>query len=293
MIVALVILGIVAVIALVQIVRYERELRRMARFLDECPAASNARMTVRVHTRGATRLACAMNEKLDEIQSERQASGEREREVQATLTALSHDIRTPLAGAQGYLQLLDEEDDDVVRARYLESVARRQADVRDLLDELYAYAQTQDPERELVLEPVDVGIALGEALVAFYPQFKEKDWEPDVSLDVIPCRVEAEPDALARMFRNLVSNALRYGVSAPRIVQHNTEVVFANRVADPALIDTARLFDRFYRGSQARVGQGSGLGLAIVAELAGAMGASVHAELVGDELRCSLTFKQS
>ena len=85
-------------------------------------------------------------------------------------------------------------------------------------------------------------------------------------------------------------NALRYGSAAPNVAVRGRTVTFANRVADPAGLDAARLFERFYQGERARSGNGSGLGLAIVAELAEALRIRLEARLEGDELSVSLTF---
>ena len=83
--------------------RYELELRRMARFLDQREPTGNARMTAFVRTRGVLGIARGVNAELDELQNERIASQQARQAFQAGLTCLSHDIRTPLAGAQGYL----------------------------------------------------------------------------------------------------------------------------------------------------------------------------------------------
>ena len=101
---------------------------------------------------------------------------------------------------------------------------------------------------------------------------------------------ESNADALARIFRNLAVNALRYGCEPPRIVQEGRTVAFANRVADPDGVDAERLFERFYQGDAARGGGGSGLGLAIVAQLARALRIEATARLDGDVLTVELGF---
>ena len=108
---------------------------------------------------------------------------------------------------------------------------------------------------------------------------------PDESLVV-----EADSEALARMFENLVSNALRYGTSAPSIIQRGRTLTFSNKVPDPAAIDVNRLFERFYRADAARAHGGAGLGLAVVASLAAAQNIEVEASLEGDELSLALIF---
>ncbi|RDB60444.1 sensor histidine kinase [Gordonibacter sp. 28C] len=283
----------VAVVALtVQLVRSERELRAIARFLVDRDTQSNARVTVSVHTRGFVRLGQAVNRQLDRHQGERIAAEEGKRDLRRGLTYLSHDIRTPLAGAQGYAQLVAVEEDEALRARYLDVVGRRLDDVASLLDQLYAYAQVQDPDHRIEREPVNVNDVLAESLASLYTAFKERGWTPSIELENEPLVAPSDVDALARIFRNLAVNALRYGSDAPSIVQSGRTVAFSNRVANPQDVNVERLFERFYQGSAARTGEGSGLGLAIVEQLAKALGITVSARLDGDVLSIALAFPE-
>lgn len=285
---AVALLALAVVVLAVQLARSERELRSIARFLVDRDTLSNTRVTVSVHTRGFVRLGQAINRQIDRHQGERIAAEENKRDLRRGLTYLSHDIRTPLSGAQGYAQLLADEQDETERARYLDVVERRLDDVSGLLDQLYAYAQVQDPDYRIERERVDVSQVLVESLASLYAPFKERGWTPDIQLADEPLIALSDGDSLGRIFRNLVVNALRYGSEAPRIVQEGTAITFSNRVANPEAIDAERLFERFYQGDAARAGEGSGLGLAIVAQLAKALDIKLAARLEGDVLSISL-----
>ena len=139
----------------------------------------------------------------------------------------------------------------------------------------------QAPSFEVACEPVRPADVLGDVLAGLYPQFCERGWEPRVLLDD-EAVVQADAEALARIFRNLTANALRHGAAAPVIEQRGGCVTFANLVADPAAIDIDRLFERFYQGGGARSG------LAIVSQLAASMGATAAASLEGDVLRVTV-----
>lgn len=287
---AVALLALAVVVLAVQLARSERELRSIARFLVDRDTLSNTRVTVSVHTRGFVRLGQAINRQIDRHQGERIAAEENKRDLRRGLTYLSHDIRTPLSGAQGYAQLLADEQDETERARYLDVVERRLDDVSGLLDQLYAYAQVQDPDYRIERERVDVSQVVVESLASLYAPFKERGWTPDIQLADEPLIALSDGDSLGRIFRNLVVNALRYGSEAPRIVQEGTAITFSNRVANPEAIDAERLFERFYQGDSARAGEGSGLGLAIVAQLAKALDIKLAARLEGDVLSISLEF---
>lgn len=287
---AVALLALAVIVLAVQLARSERELRSIARFLVDRDTLSNTRVTVSVHTRGFVRLGQAINRQIDRHQGERIAAEENKRDLRRGLTYLSHDIRTPLSGAQGYAQLLADEQDETERARYLDVVERRLDDVSGLLDQLYAYAQVQDPDYRIERERVDVSQVLVESLASLYALFKERGWTPDIQLADEPLIALSDGDSLGRIFRNLVVNALRYGSEAPRIVQEGTAITFSNRVANPEAIDAGRLFERFYQGDAARADEGSGLGLAIVAQLAKALDIKLAARLERDALSISLEF---
>ena len=85
-----------------------REVRRMARFLRERDVHSNARLTVEAPGRSFAELASAVNGQLDAAQEERVAARRQQQEFQRDLASLSHDIRTPLMGAKGYLRLAQD-----------------------------------------------------------------------------------------------------------------------------------------------------------------------------------------
>ena len=292
MVVVIVILSVVIVALAVQLLRCERELRAIAQFLVRRNAESNARVTISVHTRGFQRLGQAVNRQLDRHQGERIAAIEQASKVRKGLTYLSHDIRTPLAGAKGYAQLLTEETDPAMQVRYIGAIERRLNDSSRLLDQLFSYAQVQDPDFRVTRDPVDANAVLVDALVSFYAQLQEKGWEPAVALEDDKRVVVSDADALGRIFRNLVSNTLRYGIDAPVVEQRGRKISLSNRVVDPEAFDTTRLFDRFYQGDESRSGEGSGLGLAIVAQLARALDVDVFASLDADRLTVSLVFPE-
>ncbi len=286
--VAIAVAAVLAVLLVAVVVLYERELGRLARFLEREDRSVNERATVSFSTPGISSVAAAVNGEMDALRDERAALGEQQEAFQRDLAALSHDIRTPLAGAQGYLQLHERSADPAERERCLREASSRLSAMRELTDRLFDYAKAADADSPLACEPVEALPILAEVLVGAYPQFSERGWEPAIDFEDEGVTVLADPEALSRVFSNLLANALRHGASAPAISQRlvppegeegnsMVELAFSNRVEDAGAIDADRLFERFYRVDGARSGSGSGLGLAIVASLCKRMGGSVEA----------------
>ena len=267
---------------------YEKELRRMARFLRQRPARSNERLTVERPGRGFADMASAVNEQLDAMRDERVEGWRRQQEFQRDLASLSHDVRTPLMGAKGYLRLAQDDGDEAARMRRLDAAVERLDDMEGLVDQLFAYARANAPDLELHLRSVAVLPVLAGVLTGHFPAFDQRGWEPEVRFEDEALKADADEAALNRIFENLVGNMLRHGSAAPRIEQRGRVVTFSNEVDDPAGIEVDRLFDRFYRADASRSASGSGLGLAVAAGLAQAMSMRMDAQLDGRTLRVNL-----
>lgn len=153
---------------------FRMALRHMARFLSQRDPRSNSRMTRDMPGLGFVELARAVNQQLDMVQDERLAREQAQMESQRQLTSLSHDVRTPLMGAKGYLQLAFDEPERTTCTRYLEAAEPRIDTVHDLLDELYAYSQSNSPDTSYKMEDVQVLPVLANALVGSYPNFEER-----------------------------------------------------------------------------------------------------------------------
>ncbi len=296
---AAVLLALVAALAaaLIRLARRERELARIAAELEAREPEGNARIALEVRSPGLVALARAVNAELDRERDRRVRDLADRGAFQQDLASLSHDIRTPLAGAQGYLQLARRTDDEAARARYTEQAIRRLGSMRALVDGLFDYAKAADPGFAPDLVPVALMPAVSDVLVSFYPQFTARGWEPRIDCADEDAHVLADAPSLARALTNLVNNALRYGSGAPGISVRGRgseiRVTMSNPVECPGDIDAARLFDRFYKSDAARTGEGSGLGLAIVARLVEAMGGTVSARVEGDELAIELALRRA
>lgn len=296
---AAVLLALVAALAaaLIRLARRDRELARIAAALEAREPEGNARIALEVRSPGLVALARAVNAELDRERDRRVRDLADRGAFQQDLASLSHDIRTPLAGAQGYLQLARRTGDEAARARYTEQAIRRLGSMRELVDGLFDYAKAADPGFAPELVPVALMPAVSDVLVSFYPQFTARGWEPRIDCADEDARVLADAPSLARALANLVNNALRYGSGAPGISVRGRgseiRVTMSNPVERPGDIDAARLFDRFYKSDAARTGEGSGLGLAIVARLVEAMGGTVSARVEGDELAIELALRRA
>jgi signal transduction histidine kinase len=208
------------------------------------------------------------------IQQQLSALQEDDRLRRELVTNVSHDLRTPLASMQGYIETLIIKDsalDDATRRQYLEIARKHATHLNRLIQNLFELAMLDSrsvtPEFEQFLLP--------ELIHDVAQEFELQAREANVRLEVNPpdesVSVYADISLIQRVLENLVGNALKYTPAGGRIsisVQRSAAAVGIS-VADtgPGIAEEAlpHIFDRFYRADEhgERADSSMGLGLAI------------------------------
>ncbi|MCI9037921.1 MAG: HAMP domain-containing histidine kinase [Oscillospiraceae bacterium] len=276
--------------AVLRLLSYRSQLLAMAHILEETPVESNLCLTVQMSGAPARRLCQAVNARLEAGRQLQRETLKGERELKYTMACISHDIRTPLAGAMGYLQLLEGEPEH--RDEYLGIVKRRLEEMDGLLEELFLYTRLLGGALPLACGKTEALPPLWDALAECYPQLETAGIQPELRFAAEAMPVWASPEALGRIYRNLVVNALRHGGGGLTVSAKDGGVCFSNPLGPGPRPDPDHLFDRFYQSSPARGKGGAGLGLSIVRELMEQMGGRVSAQIVGDTLQILLVFAQ-
>jgi signal transduction histidine kinase len=233
-------------------------------------------------------LAASFNEMTRRLREAEQARLEVEAARGQLLTAVGHDLRTPLASVRVIVEALSDgvvEDPEKV-ARYLRTAEADLNALSLLVDDLFVLAYLESGGVELERQPNSMTDLISDLLESFSLRAEKQSvtlrGEPSRTADV------AEFDAryVERALANLVENALRYTPPGGEVVLRTDSVPGGLRVkvsdTGPGIAeaDLPRVFDRFYRGeaSRSRSTGGSGLGLAIVKGVAEAHGGSVGVE---------------
>lgn len=206
------------------------------------------------------------------------------------LAFFSHDIRTPVAVIQGYMELLQADGDEGNRRVYLGRIREKLAVMRTMIDELCDYALIVAGSEAPACKDVVVYDLLCSVLADHYGAFAAKGWEPCLEFDDEAYRVRCPETDLRRVLTNLVGNVVKYGTGAPHIALCGSTLHISNAVANPDGIDTARMFERFWRADPARAGRGNGLGLAVARVLCERMGVRIEAGLQAGVLDVTLNF---
>ena len=239
--------------------------------------ATTARLDIPCPNRAAEELLLAVNRLLELRQEERAAYRRQEQELRRQIANVSHDLRTPLTSILGYLQLLEQPDlPPEKRVEYLSVIEGRARTLRTFIGAFYDLSRIEGGELPLEREQVDLGRALSDQLADAYEQLEQAGLTVEADLRPGLPPVWADSGAVARIFSNLLTNALRHGSGAltVRLYREGGQIVsdFSNPAQDMTAEDAAHVFERFYTADKMRTGQSTGLGLAIVKALAERMG---------------------
>lgn len=269
----------VLVLVMAEIIRlFHREMKHMYRQLDLIERGSHIELTAQTGTRYARKVYRKLNGILGSYQKHEEEYLRSQKLLKQTISNIAHDIRTPLTGAMGYVQMIEEVKEEEKRSRYLEIIGRRLEELKSMLEELFLYTKLISPDFTLECSSIPVFPALCKAIAVLYHAFEEENLEPEVKFEQKDIAVAASQDGLERVFYNLIQNALQHGTGTIRITQKGSSMYFFNRISGEEDIDTTQLFERFYKAEKSRTKGSSGLGLAIVKELMERMGGRVSAE---------------
>ena len=233
----------------------------------------------------------------------KRAASERERQLadesarrSDLVTYLAHDLKTPLTSVIGYLSLLDEVPDmpEAQRVRYTGVALDKACRLERLVNEFFDITRYSLTNIELELAPVDLAGLLVQLSDEFYPALAAHGNVAKVTVAGTartveetgdPLMVTADAARLARVFGNLLRNAIAYSDEGTPIelaaAEEEGRVVVT--VSDTgATIPSHKLraiFDRFFRLDESRGSAtgGAGLGLAIAREIVELHGGTISA----------------
>lgn len=108
-----------------------------------------------------------------------------------TITSLSHDLRTPLATANGYIQLLQEQDLTGEQKEYVTIAGERISAVKLLLDQLFEFARIEADELKLNCRNTDIHSVLRDVVASYYGDFEQKKCVPYIVIPNQPAIIGA------------------------------------------------------------------------------------------------------
>lgn len=189
------------------------------------------------------------------------------------ITNVSHDLRTPLTSIIGYMRLIEgDQYIDEVELRYYTSVVYdKSLRLERMVNDLFEYTRLNFGYSNLNDDDIDLIQLLMQLKSQLRPQLNEAGMDVHLYNQVDQLMITADGDKLARVFENLLMNAMKYGKGTKTIDLsaqtrgHEAIIDVTNYGPKIPEVDLPHIFERFYRVEKSRAVEtgGSGLGLAI------------------------------
>lgn len=197
---------------------------------------------------------------------------------------VAHELRTPLANLQGYLEAID---DGVApaSAETIEALHEETMRLVRLVDALHNLSLFDARLSRIAPAPVELAPLIARSLHLRHAEFSGRGIAVRSEVPA-NCTVQADLDLLSQALHNLIDNALKYtspgGEVLVRVVPEEgvLRIAVTNTGDGIASDDLPHIFERFYRGEKSRSREtgGAGIGLSIVKEVARIHGGQVGAE---------------
>ncbi len=186
---------------------------------------------------------------------------------------VSHDLRTPLASLQGYLETLLLKHGSLTESEILEYIQTSYESsqrLQKLISELFELASLENNDATLHFEAFSMSELAQDVSQKFKLHAENKGIKLETKIPEIPVFVSADIGLIQRVLENLIDNAIKYTPKGGEVeIELNIgDSKIATIIRDTGLgiskHDAQHVFERFYRVEKHRDQDGSGLGLAIV-----------------------------
>ena len=268
-----------------------RQVQYMQKLSIAMHKISNGDLTTTVDIEGdneLSQMAMELNQMAEQVRSLMERERETERTKNDLITNVAHDLRTPLTSIIGYLELLSSNRplDEEMRKKYLSIAYQKSCHLQVLIEDLFGFTSLGYGKITAKMAELDIVNLLAQLLDEFYPIFEQNHLEYSYNTNVPSKIIVGDGTLLARLFDNLLNNAVKYGNDGKMInvILNAEETAVTIQVINFGSIIPANelntIFEKFYRMEQSRSTQtgGTGLGLAIAKNIVDVHNGSITAE---------------
>ena len=243
----------------------------------------NGYILIPSENRKVKELVAQLNRSLDIFYAQRTDYERSRRAMAQVLTNISHDLRTPLTVLKGYMEWLNKEIKGMPEAENVKDmIAKADCKADELvftINEYFTMSKITSGDMDLKLKKTNITEVCHEVILDYYDVLEKLHFDVAIDIGLSPEYAYVDTDALKRILKNLVDNAIKYGSDGKYIALR------IRKASGSAIIEVEdhgqgmsekeqeQIFDRNY--TTAHKGTGSGLGLTIAKNLALQMGGDI------------------
>ena len=250
---------------------------------------TNKLITISTNNKRLNRLTTTLNTSLRKIRRLEITYKNGNKELQESITNISHDLRTPLTAIKGYIDLIKKEKSKKKIVEYLKIIENKTEDLVILTEQLYDYSKSLDLKDKLKKEKVYINDILEDTILSYYALIKKKNLTPEINITTKRIYRKIDKNMAIRILENIISNTIKYTDEDIKItLLDNGKIIIKNKshVLDNTTVN--KMFDRYYTiesGSNT-----SGIGLSIAKQLVNINGGKITAKYSQGYLIVELEF---
>ena len=285
----------IIIVLIAVIIGYKREFRRISKQIN-----NNLDEYANIKTKSVDKDVEGLVEDINLIFDSKQKivaeKNKNEEELRASISNMSHDLRTPLTSIMGYLQMIRLEGiSEEEKNEYIDIVENRAKSLQHLISSFYDLSRIEGNEYNFNYKKVNLKNILCENIAAFYNDFINNNINPIIEVDENVRDIISDEGAITRIFTNLIGNMIKPGESYVKItLKQKDDVIiteFINKTTALTEENVDKLFDRFYTVDKSRSDRNTGLGLYITKVLVEKLGYSINSTLKNEELIIQILWK--
>lgn len=266
----------------------EKSLRYIAKISSAIQNISEGDLNTSVEVVGDDEfsvMAVHLNKMVGDLRSLMEKERESERTKNELITNVAHDLRTPLTSIIGYLELLSGSVQltPEMQKKYIDIAYAKSKRLEKLIEDLFGFTKMNYGKLSMHVSKVDVVKLMSQLLEEFYPNFMDKNLSYELKSNVPAQIITADGNLLARLFDNLINNAIKYGADGKRVLVgiYAEDSVVSISITNFGYVipeeELPLIFNKFYRVEQSRSTNtgGTGLGLAIAKSIVDMHGGTI------------------
>lgn len=250
---------------------------------------TNNLITINTKDRDLRKFVVLLNKNLKELRELELEFKNGNGELKASITNISHDLRTPLTAIRGYLDLMNNKNLNSKQKEYLKIIDNKVKDLTTLTEQLFDFTKTLDFHNEVKKDKICLNDILEETLASFYPLFKEHNIIPKIEICEEKVFRLLNQNVLKRIFENIISNALKYSEKDFNVKLFDNGIIeFENKTTKVDKVNLEKLFTRYYTIRNSK--KSNGIGLSIAKQLVELSGGKITATYIKNSLLIRLVF---
>lgn len=292
--IAFIIVILIACILLFFLILQKIEIKNITEQLHEMRKSDTNAL---LHSKNGTadKLIDQINIMLKDMHNTKTTYNRKNHTLEQMMTNISHDLRTPLTSAMGYINLIQHSElSEEEKSRELAIIEKRLTRLEELINSFFEMSRIVSNGKEPEKTNINIVSVLEESIVHYYDDFSDKGRQIIFQCHYRRLMIYSNQNMLLRIFDNLIGNALKHSVGDLMInVEKSSEIklTFQNELASSD-VDIEHIFDEFYTTDISRTKGNTGLGLAIAKQFTEMLGGNIEASLCMNHFCISLSLHE-